>query len=87
MSRRPNGEGWADAARRDQQQKPDVTQVEVQVAEGFAVAVDGEQHGGGSLVTVPAVDAARWARRGWVKAPSKKAPAKKSPGKKSPGKK
>jgi len=51
--------------------------VKVKVSEGWAVAVDGKQHSGGTEVEVPADLAEEWTAAGWVqpvKAPVKSAP-------------
>jgi len=41
--------------------------VSVEVCHGWAVVVDDEQHGGGTMLDVPADLAARWVAAGWVR--------------------
>jgi hypothetical protein len=50
--------------------------VRMTVTDGWAVYVDGEQHGGGSVVDVPADLAEQWQERGWAQVVDKPAPAK-----------
>ncbi len=50
--------------------------VRVTVADGWAVYVNGEQRGGGSVVEVPADVAEQWQQLGWAQAVDKPAPVK-----------
>ncbi len=51
--------------------------VTVTVTDGWAVVyVNGEQHGGGSVVDVPIDLAEQWQQLGWVQPVDKPAPAK-----------
>ncbi len=53
--------------------------VKMTVTDGWAVYVDGEQHGGGSVVEVDTATASRWAERGWARPVEDKQVASRTP--------
>jgi hypothetical protein len=50
--------------------------VRVRVAHGWAVAHDGEQHGGGAVLDVPGPLAQQWIEQGWAAKVREPAPSK-----------